>query len=95
MGEDDNAMQYDQDMIFRHLYVHDPVPSFPYPDIEPFHEVLLHRLTFQRSNERDAGQAKLGERRCDKRRVNISYLKGTPARFTDINKPIGLRRWRL
>jgi len=24
MGEDDNAMQYDQDMIFRHLYVHDP-----------------------------------------------------------------------
>ena len=26
MGEDDNAMQYDQDMIFRHLYVHDPFP---------------------------------------------------------------------
>jgi len=30
MGEDDNAMQYDQDMIFKHLYVdHDPFSLLP------------------------------------------------------------------
>lgn len=31
MGEDDSAMQYDQEMIFKHLYVfHNPFPLFPF-----------------------------------------------------------------
>jgi hypothetical protein len=56
MGEDDSAMQYDQDMIFRHLYVGSLL--FPRLDTEPSHQVLLRRLTLERSRERNAGQTK-------------------------------------
>ena len=60
MGEGNNAMRYDQDMIFRHLCVRSrPLPSL-HLDIESL-QVLLHRLTFQRSSERNADQAKLEE----------------------------------
>lgn len=61
MGEDDSAMNYDQDMIFRHLYAQYLLPSPSRIVTKPLYQVLLHRLALQRSCKWNADQTKLEE----------------------------------